>query len=69
VKITLHSAWIKIDETLPWIELEGCCRTRIEARKMAKQTIRNIRMKIVAIPEKRKHEKTPATMKTDKKPH
>jgi hypothetical protein len=33
----MYSAWIKIDDSLPWIELEGAFQTKAEAQKAAKK--------------------------------
>ncbi len=60
----MYSAWIKINQTLPWIELEGTFRTESEARKIARQAIRSIRIRIVNISEKGKREKALVTVKT-----
>jgi len=59
----LYAVWIKIDETLPWIELKGTYQTRNEARKAAKKSLNNIEIKIVQIPEKRRQMKALATIK------
>jgi hypothetical protein len=45
--------WIKIDETLPWIELKGEHQTRKVAKKTAEETLNRVRIKIVRAPEKR----------------
>ena len=50
----LYVVWIKIDEILPWIELEGKYRTKKEARRVAKDNLNEIQMKIVNIPEKKR---------------
>jgi len=56
--------WIKIDETLPWIELKGEYQKRSEAKKAAKGYIKIIKAKIVEIPEKRTPMKPLASIKT-----
>jgi len=48
----LYAVWIKIDETLPWIELKGEYQTRIAAKKATKETLKSVKMKIVKIPRK-----------------
>jgi len=53
----LHAVWIKIDESLPWIELKGNFETRKDAKKAAKNRIRRTQVKIVAIPVNRKSRK------------
>ncbi|NIU81985.1 MAG: hypothetical protein GWN31_00530, partial [Candidatus Thorarchaeota archaeon] len=48
----MYAVWVKLGETLPWIELEGEFETREEARKAAKEIFNNTDMKIVRISEK-----------------
>ena len=48
----LYAVWIKIDETLPWIELKGEYQTRREAKKAAKEFHCSTKTKIVRFPEK-----------------
>jgi hypothetical protein len=57
----LHAVWIKIDETLPWIELKGTYETRREAKEAAKNCLYKTQIKIVAMPEKEKQLKVIAT--------
>lgn len=42
-----YSVWIKIDDTLPWIELSETYRTRNEAQTAAKQKLGTAKVKIV----------------------
>jgi hypothetical protein len=35
----MYSAWIKIDESLPWIELEEVFITKAKAQKAAKRML------------------------------
>jgi hypothetical protein len=49
----LYAVWIKIDETLPWIELKGEYQTRREAKKAANEFLNVVKIKIVEFPEKR----------------
>ncbi|MGD0159191.1 MAG: hypothetical protein ABSB89_02720 [Candidatus Bathyarchaeia archaeon] len=49
----MHTIWIKIDESLPWIELKGTYETRKDANKAAKNRIRRTQVKIVAISQSR----------------
>lgn len=60
----LYHAWIRLDNTLPWIELEGTHRTSSEARRFAKLAMRKAKIKIVSIPEKKQDAKALATVKT-----
>ena len=59
----MHAVWVKIDETLPWIELKGTYETRKDARKAAEDCLYKAQIKIVAIPEKSKQLKAVATIK------
>ena len=49
----LYAVWIKIDETLPWIELKGEYQTRREAKRAANEFLSMTKIKIVESPEKR----------------
>ena len=59
----MHAVWIKIDETLPWIELKGTYETRREAKEAAKNCLYKTQMKIVAMPEKSRQLKVVATIR------
>jgi hypothetical protein len=59
----LYVIWIKVDETLPWVELKETYQTRVEARKAAEGFVNTIQMKIVSMPEKRNQMKALATIK------
>jgi len=45
----LYTAWIKIDETLPWIEIQRDYATKKEAKKAAKKVLSNAKIKIAKI--------------------
>jgi hypothetical protein len=60
---SLHAIWIKIDESLPWIELKGTYDTRKDAKKAAKNCMHRTQVKIVAMPANRKQQKAIATAK------
>lgn len=60
----LYYTWIRIDKTLPWIELKGEYQTRKEARQAAEEAIRDIMVKVVNVPEQRKPIKQLATIRT-----
>ncbi|MEM2947060.1 MAG: hypothetical protein QXN96_02340 [Candidatus Bathyarchaeia archaeon] len=49
----MYAIWVKVDETLPWIELSGAYQTKEEARKMAKAFLKKIRVKIVMVEKER----------------
>jgi hypothetical protein len=50
----MYSAWIKIDESLPWIELEDAFRTKAEAQKAVKEILGKTKIKIAKLPKPRK---------------
>lgn len=50
----MYVVWIKFNETLPWIELEGDYKSREEARKAAQNILDDTVMKIVEISERKK---------------
>lgn len=50
----MYSAWIKIDESLPWIELEETFQTKAEAQKAAKEMLSNAKIKISKLPKQEK---------------
>lgn len=58
----MHAAWIRIDESLPWIELKGTYATRKDAKEAAKNCLYRTQVKIVAISENRKQLKAMATI-------
>jgi hypothetical protein len=60
----LYTVWIKVDETLPWIELKGKYQTRREAKKGAKESLSSIKTKIVEAQEKKKPMKPLVYVKT-----
>jgi len=60
---TLYAVWIKIDDTLPWIELKGTYETRKDAQKAAKDLQGKIMVKVVSIDKKRKEMKALVTVK------
>ncbi|MGC8895233.1 MAG: hypothetical protein ACP5LB_00495 [Candidatus Bathyarchaeia archaeon] len=59
----MYIVWIKIDETLPKIELKGEYQTRSEAKKAAQQILSDIKVEIVNASEKRGSIKALATAK------
>jgi hypothetical protein len=59
----LYTVWVKIDETLPWIELKGTYQTKGEAKKAAREILDHAEMRIVEMPEKRRRVKVLATTK------
>jgi len=59
----LYAAWVKINETLPWIEIEGTYETKNEARKAAKEAIKKMKIKIVRLSDKEKQVKALLSIK------
>jgi hypothetical protein len=59
----LYAVWVKIDETLPWIELEEIYTTRKSAQKAAKKLSGNLMVKIVRIDKEPKQVKALITVK------
>lgn len=59
----LYAVWVKIDETLPWIELKGKYKTGREAKKAAREILDHAEMRIVEMPEQRRRMKALATVK------
>jgi hypothetical protein len=59
----LYAVWIKVDETLPWIELEGTYQTKREAKKETIHFLNSVKVKIVTMPEKAKQMKAMATIR------
>jgi hypothetical protein len=60
----VYTVLIKINETLPWIELEGTYQTKKEAKAAARIYLNSIETKIVELPAKRKRVKALATIRT-----
>jgi len=58
----LYTVCVKIDETLPWIELKGKYKTRREAKKAAKDTLSCAEIRVVEIADKKRRVKTLATI-------
>lgn len=59
----MYTVWIRIDETLPWVELKGEYATRREAKQAAKQVFNKLMLKIVDIPQEKKPLKALATVR------
>ncbi|MEM3458242.1 MAG: hypothetical protein QXN36_06450 [Candidatus Bathyarchaeia archaeon] len=59
----MYVVWIKIDETLPWIELKGEYPTKKAAKKAVEEFLHNVNVKFVQIPENRRNIKAIVTTK------
>jgi len=62
----LYAAWIRIDETLPWIELKKEYATRKEARQAAQYAIGRLPAKLVRISQEDKPLKVLATVRINR---
>jgi len=60
----LYSAWIKLEENLPWLELKGTYETRRDAKEAAEKLLSGVQVKIVTITEKPKQIKEIAVIRT-----
>jgi len=49
----VYAVWVRIDETIPWIELKGKYTTKREAKNAAKETLNHAQVKVVDMPEKK----------------
>ena len=54
----MYSAWIKLDESLPWIELEDAFQTKAEAQKAVEEVLNKAKIKISKLPKQEKKRKT-----------
>jgi hypothetical protein len=59
----MYTVLIRVDETLPWIELKGEYATRREAQSAAQEAIRKMAVMVVNIPEERRPIKALAMVK------
>jgi hypothetical protein len=50
----MYSAWIKLDDSLPWIELEEAFQTKAEAQKAVQEVLSKAQIKISKLPNKKK---------------
>jgi hypothetical protein len=62
----LYAVWIRIDETLPWIELKKEYATRKEARQAAQYAIARLAAKLVRISQEDKPLKVLATVRINR---
>jgi hypothetical protein len=59
----MYSAWIKIDDSLPWIELEEAFRTKAEAQKAVKEMLGKTKVKFAKLPKQEKRIKAAVRVK------
>ncbi len=57
----IYSAWIKIDDSLPWVELKEAFRTKTEAKEAMKQKLGKVQIKIVEMGQTKTRTKTRLT--------
>jgi len=46
-----YTTWIKIDDSLPWIELRETFQTKTQAQESAKEKLNAVKIKIVKMPQ------------------
>ena len=63
----MFSIWIKIDKTLPWIEINGTYETRKEAKKAAETFLNSIQLRIISTPENRRKLIARVTLQTHRR--
>jgi hypothetical protein len=50
----MYSAWIKLEDSLPWIELEEAFQTKAEAQKAVQEVLSKVKIRISELPKKGK---------------
>jgi hypothetical protein len=50
----VYAVWIKVDDTLPWIEVKRTYQTRKEAKNAARDFVKSIQIRIATISESEK---------------
>jgi len=48
----MYSAWIKLEDSLPWIELEEAFQTKAEAQKTVQKVLSKVKIRIAELPKK-----------------
>jgi len=46
-----YTTWIKIDDSLPWLELKETFQTKTEAQESAQEKLSAVKIKIVKMPQ------------------
>jgi hypothetical protein len=59
----MYSAWVKIDDSLPWIELKDAFQTKTEAREAVKEKLSKAKIKIVEMPPRKNPIKASITIR------
>jgi hypothetical protein len=52
----MYSAWIKLDDSLPWIELEEAFQTKAEAQKAVEEVLSKAKIKISELTKQEKEQ-------------
>jgi hypothetical protein len=60
----LYTAWIKLEDNLPWFELKGTYKTRREAKEAAERFLSDLQVKIVTVTEKSRQIKSVTVTKS-----
>ena len=47
----MYTVWVRIDATLPWIELKETYKTRNEAKREVQDFLKSMQVRIVHMPE------------------
>jgi hypothetical protein len=59
----MYSAWIKIDDSLPWIELKEVFQTKTEAQEAIKEKLSKVKIQVVEVPPRKNPIKASITVK------
>jgi hypothetical protein len=59
----VYAVWIKVDDTLPWIEVKRTYQTRKEAKNAARDFVKSIQIRIATISENEKKIRRLATIR------
>ena len=59
----MYSAWIKIDDSLPWIELKEVFQTKTEAQEAIKEKLSKVKIQVVEVPRRKNTIKASITVK------
>ena len=59
----MYTVLIRVDETLPWIELKGEYETRKEAQRAAAEAVEKIAVMVMNVPQERRPLKALAIMR------
>jgi len=58
----MYSAWVKIDDSMPWIELKEAFQTKTEAQEAIREKLSKVKVKIVELPPRRNPMKVSITV-------